>query len=45
MYDDPDGNFTVSWMEQNPSAKPDHFQLDEMTDLSFKTDDAESDSD
>ncbi|MFA5102208.1 MAG: M14 family zinc carboxypeptidase [Candidatus Thermoplasmatota archaeon] len=41
---DPDGNYRVSWQEQNPSAQPDFFQLDELTGLSIGTDDAESGS-
>ncbi len=41
---DADGNYRVSWQEQNPSADPDYFQLDELTGLSIATDDAESGS-
>jgi hypothetical protein len=41
---DPDGNYQVSWEEQNPSADPDYFQLDELSGLSLTTDDAESGS-
>lgn len=41
---DPDGNYQVSWEEQNPSAAPDSFQLDELSGLSIGTDDAESGS-
>ncbi len=44
MTTDPDGNYTISWEEQNPDAEPDYFQLDEMTDISLVTDDAESGS-
>jgi len=39
-----DGNYVVSWQEQNPNANPDYFQLDEMTGLSVSTDDAEQGS-
>jgi hypothetical protein len=39
---DADGNYTVSWDEQNPAAGTDAFQLDELTDLSLWQDDAES---
>ncbi|HIG99735.1 MAG TPA: hypothetical protein HA258_04040 [Thermoplasmata archaeon] len=42
---DSDGNYRVSWMEQNPLASPDYFQLDELGGLSTRTDDAESGSD
>lgn len=42
--DDADGNYRVSWQEQNPSANPDYFQLDELNGLSIGTDDAESGS-
>ena len=31
---DYDGNYRVSWQEQNPSANPDYFQLDELKNLS-----------
>jgi carboxypeptidase T len=41
---DSDGNYRVSWQEQNPSANPDYFQLDELSGLSTGTDDAESGS-
>jgi hypothetical protein len=41
---DSDGNYQVSWEEQNPSADPDYFQLDELSGLSTGTDDAESGS-
>ena len=41
---DADGNYRVSWQEQNPSANPDYFQLDELNGLSMGTDDAESGS-
>jgi carboxypeptidase T len=43
--DDSDGNYRVSWQQQNPSADPDYFQLDEMKDLTILTDSAESGSD
>jgi len=41
MSSDLDGNYLVSWEEQNPDASPDYFQLDELTELSIYTDDAE----
>ncbi|MBN1861778.1 MAG: immune inhibitor A [Candidatus Thermoplasmatota archaeon] len=44
LPNDPDGNYEVSWEEQNPSADPDYFQLDELSGLSLTTDDAESGS-
>ena len=44
MFNDSDGNYTVLWQQQNPAAEPDYFQLDELTDLSILTDDAESGS-
>jgi hypothetical protein len=44
MTSDPDGNYIVSWEEQNPEAAPDVFQLDELSELSISTDDAESGS-
>lgn len=45
MEEDGDGDYIVSWEEQNPDADPDYFQLDELSDLSILTDDAESGSD
>jgi hypothetical protein len=44
MSYDADGNYTVSWDEQNPHAQPNMFQLDELTELSLVTDDAEAGS-
>ncbi len=44
MGEDADGDYTVSWVEQNPNAYPTYFQLDELSDLSMFTDDAESGS-
>jgi hypothetical protein len=41
---DADGNYRISWQEQNPSANPDYFQLDELNGLSMGTDDVESGS-
>ncbi len=38
------GSYTVSWQEQNSDAEPDHFQLDEMTNLLVSTDNAETGS-
>lgn len=45
MTNDPDGNYIVSWNEQNPAAEPDYFQLDELSGLTVLTDDVESGSD
>ena len=42
MPDSDTGSYTVSWQVPNPSANPDVFQLDEMTNLSTTTDGAES---
>jgi hypothetical protein len=36
-----DGDFTVSWEEQNPIANPEFFQLDELSNHSIVIDDAE----
>ena len=36
------GTYTVSWQVPNPASNPDVFQLNEMTNLSLVTDDAES---
>jgi hypothetical protein len=44
LSNDSDGNYQVSWQEQNPIADPDYFQLDELSGLSIKSDDAESGS-
>lgn len=44
LPNDADGNYRVSWEEQNPLADPDYFQLDELSGLSTGTDDAESGS-
>lgn len=41
---DPDGDYTVSWEEQNPDANPTKFQLDELIGPNINTDDAESGS-
>ena len=41
MTTDPDGNYIVSWQEQNPDADPDVYQLDELSDLTLRIDDAE----
>ena len=38
------GNYIVSWQETNPNAQPNYFQLDEMTELTITTDNAESGS-
>jgi len=42
---DTDGDYTITWQEKNPDANPDYFQLDELTGLNLKTDDAESTTD
>ena len=39
---DNDGNYNVSWNQQNPEAQPDYYQLDELTNLSILTEDVES---
>ncbi len=44
LPNDSDGNYRVSWEQQNPLAGPDYFQLDELSGLSIGTDDAESGS-
>jgi hypothetical protein len=44
MTTDQDGNYTVSWVERNPAANPDYFQLDELTGASINLDDGESGS-
>jgi PKD repeat protein len=44
MSTDSDGNYTVTWTQQNPSAQTSFYQLDELTNLSINTDDAESGS-
>ena len=44
MATDNDGEYTISWTENNPLANPDYFQLDELTDLSIHTDDSETGS-
>jgi hypothetical protein len=45
MGQDIDGNYTVTWQEQNPAANPSKFQLDELIGPNFYIDDAESESD
>ncbi len=42
MPDSNNGTYPVSWQVPNPASNPDVFQLDEMTNLSTTTDDAES---
>jgi len=44
LPNDSDGNYRVSWQEQNQVADPDYFQLDELSGLAVGTDDAESGS-
>jgi len=41
LDEDPDGNYVVSWEQQNPLSDPDVYQLDELTDLTLLIDDAE----
>ncbi len=41
---DADGNYTVSWQQQNPDAGADHYALQELTGLTASTDGAESGS-
>lgn len=41
---DADGNYTVSWQQQNPDAGADHYALQELTGLTALTDGAESGS-
>ena len=41
---DGDGNFTVTWEQQNPDAGADHYALQELTGLTALTDGAESGS-
>jgi carboxypeptidase T len=41
---DTDGDYTITWQEQNPDANPAYFQLDELTDLNLNIDDVESGS-
>ena len=36
------GTYNISWVEQNPAANPDYFQLDELTGLTLRTDTAEA---
>jgi carboxypeptidase T len=42
LTNDPDGNYVVSWQEQNPAANVDVFQLDELSRLAMLNDDVES---
>ena len=44
MEIDMDGDYNVSWEEQNPDANPSKFQLDELTGPDIDLDDAESGS-
>ena len=44
MTSDDDGEYKISWNEVNSDANPEHFQLDELTNLSLIIDDAEFDS-
>ena len=44
MATDDDGEYTITWTEENPLANPDYFQLDELTNLTIHTDDGESGS-
>ncbi len=40
--EDPDGDYLISWDEQNPAAQVDVFQLDELSQFHMFVDDAES---
>jgi len=42
MNYDEDGDYTITWDEQNPLADTDVFQLDELSNVTLWTDDAES---
>jgi hypothetical protein len=42
MTTDPDGDYAVSWIEQNPEAASIKFQLDELINLTLLEDDAET---
>jgi|GEM_PF-458930 len=42
---DSDGNYTVSWQEQNPEVDPDYFELDELRNFSSSIDNVENDRD
>ncbi|MCJ7572214.1 MAG: immune inhibitor A [Candidatus Thermoplasmatota archaeon] len=44
MSTDSDSDYTVSWTQQNPSAQPDYYQLDELINLTINNDDAENGS-
>ena len=44
IANDPDGNYIVSWQQQNPVANPEYYRLDELSGLEIVTDDAESGS-
>jgi len=44
MNSDDDGEYVISWNEVNSEANPEHFQLDELTNLSLIIEDAESGS-
>jgi len=44
MSTDSDGDYTVSWTQQNPDAQPIYYKLDELTNLTIYTDNAESGS-
>jgi len=39
---DSNGNYQISWIQQNPNAEATLYQVDELSDLEIKTDDAES---
>jgi PKD repeat protein len=44
MSNDSDGDYNVTWIQQNTAADPDYYQLDELSNLILYTDDAESGS-
>jgi len=39
---DSTGNYTICWSQKNPASNPNHYQLDELMNLSIVTDDADS---
>lgn len=45
MSTDPDGAYTVFWKQRNPDATAMHFQIDELTDLDYIIDHAETEND
>lgn len=41
MANDTDGDYTISWLEQNPAANPQYYQIDELTNLTIIIDNTE----